>query len=141
MRQLELQKHQYRQALLLPSIAKAPQSLAMPAQVAQTLQDRLLQKEARQMAKSTRIKQKIANINNQIDTLYSDRLVGRITALKYDQLIAKLENKRRNLKNQSNILTSTPNTLKNTIAQMISSFARMLTHFSKRPKYQSKIQC
>ena len=107
------------EALLLPSIAKALKSLAMPAQVAQTLQDRLLQKEARQMAKSTQIKQKIANINTQIDTLYSDRLVGRITARKHDQLVAKLENKRQNLKNQSNILTSAPNALQNTISQMI----------------------
>ena len=65
------------------------------------------------------IKQKIANINNQIDTLYTDRLVGRIAASKYDQLVAKLENKRRSLKNQSKILTSAPNALQNTISQMI----------------------
>ena len=105
--------------LLLPSIAKALKSLAMPTQVAQTLQDRLLRKEAQQIAKSMQIKQKIANINNQIDILYNDRLVGRITTLKYDQLVAKLENKRQSLKNQSKILTSTPNALQNTISQMI----------------------
>ena len=107
------------EALLLPSVAKALKSLAMPTQVAQTLQDSLLRKEARQIAKSMQIKQKIASINNQTDTLYSDRLVGRITASKYDQLVAKLENKRQILKNQSKILTSTPNALQNTISQMI----------------------
>ena len=107
------------EALLLPSISKALKSLAMPTQVAQTLQDRLRQKEARQSAKSTQIRQKIARINSQIDTLYGDRLAGRITASKYDQLAIKLENQRQKLKNQPNILTSAPNTLQNTISQMI----------------------
>ena len=50
---------------------------------------------------------------------YNNRLVGRITALKYDQLVAKPESKRQSLKEQSKILTPTPNTLKHTVNQMI----------------------
>ena len=123
------------EALLLPSISKAFQSLAMPTQVAQTLQDRLRQKEARQNAQSTQIRQKIAKINSQSDTLYSDRLAGRITASKYDQLAIKLENQRQNLKRQTNILTSTPKTLQNTIYQMIQLSQNAHKLFQKAEKH------
>ena len=123
------------EALLLPSISKALKSLVMPTQVAQILQNRLRQKEARQDAKSMQIRQKIARINSQIDTLYSDRLAGRITAQKYDQLVIKLENQRQNLKRQTNILTSVPKTLQNTISQMIKLSQNAHKLFQKAEKH------
>ena len=81
-----------------------------------------------------RIKRKITGIKSQIDTLYGDHLVGRITTAKYDQLVAKLENKRRNIKKQSKILTSAPNALQNTISQIIHVCQNAHTLFQKAEK-------
>ena len=107
------------EALILPIIDQALKQLRLPFQTAKALRTSLNRKRSQEQLQMTQIKQQIGNINTQIDTLYDDRLIGRITTERYDRHIAKLENERQKLKNQANILISTPDTIKKTVSQMI----------------------
>ena len=105
--------------LALASIEEALTHFAMPAQVAEKLRDRLKQKQATQSTEAARNRRRLAEIEARADTLYSDRLLGRITAEGHDKHAARLENDRQKLKTQANFLTSTPRDLQKTISQMI----------------------
>ena len=105
--------------LALASIEEALTSLAMPIQIAEKLQDRLKQKQTTQNTEAARNIRRLAEIEARADTLYSDRLLGRITAKQHDKHAARLENDCQKLKTQANLLTSTPRGLQKTISQMI----------------------
>ena len=105
--------------LALASIEEALAHFAMPAQVAEKLQGRLKQNQAMQNTEASRNRRRLAEIEARADTLYSDRLLGRITAERHDKHAARLENNRQKLKTQANFLTSTPRGLQKTISQMI----------------------
>ena len=105
--------------LALASIEKALAYFAIPAQIAEKLQDRLRQKQATQNTEVSRNRRRLAEIEARADTLYSDRLLGRITAERHDKHAARLEKEHQNLKTQANFLTSAPRGLQKTISQMI----------------------
>ena len=105
--------------LALASIEKALAHFAMPAQTTEHLQDRLKQKQVIHNTEATQNRRRLAEIETRADTLYSDRLLGRITAERHDKHAARLEKERQKLKTQVNFLTSTPNGLQKTVSQMI----------------------
>ena len=105
--------------LVLASIEEALAYFAMPAQVAEKLQSRLKQKQATQNTEASRNRRRLAEIETKADTLYSDRLLGRITAERHDKHAARLENDRQKFKTQANFLTSAPKGLQKTVSQMI----------------------
>ena len=105
--------------LALASIEGTLAHFAMPTQVAERLQDRLKQKQTIQNTAAARNRHRLAEIDARADTLYSDRLLGRITTERHDKHAARLENDRQKLKTQANFLTSTPRGLQKTIFQMI----------------------
>ena len=107
------------EALVLPDIQKALKQLRMPARTAQAIRSSLKRQEAEQAAQISQIRQKITAVNNQLDLLYDDRLVGRITTEQHDRRATKLEDERQSLKKQSDFLTSTPDAIKKTVSQMI----------------------
>ena len=105
--------------LALASIEEALAHFAMPAQVAEKLQGRLKQNQTTSNTEASQNRHSLAEIETRTDTLYSDRLLGRITAKRHDKHAARLENDRQKLKTQANFLTSTPRGLQKTISQMI----------------------
>ena len=106
------------QALVLPSVMQALKQLEIPTKAVETLKQRLARQQASQIAQRTAVRHKIADIEAQTNVLYSDRLVGRVTTQKYDQLAAKLENQQQKLKKQLSFLTPASKTLQTTISQM-----------------------
>ena len=107
------------ESLALANIEEALVRFAMPAQVAEKLQGRLKQNQATSNTKASRNRRRLTEIEAKADTLYSDRLLGRITAERHDKHATELENDRQKLKTQANFLTSTPRGLQKTISQMI----------------------
>ena len=105
--------------LALASIKEALARFAMPTHAAEKLQGRLKQKQAIQNTEAVRDRRRVAEIEARADTLYSDRLLGRVTAERHDKHAARLENDRQKLKTQANFLTSTPRGLQKTVSQMI----------------------
>ena len=122
------------QALVLPSVIQALEQLEIPAKATETLKQRLARKQASQIAQRTAVRRKIEDIEAQTNVLYSDRLVGRITTRKYDQLAAKLENQQQKLKKQLSFLTPASKTLQNTISQMIYLVQNACKLFEKAEK-------
>ena len=77
------------------------------------------QKQATRNTEATRNRRRLAEIETKADTLYSDRLLGRITVERHDKHAAQIEIERQKLKTQANFLTSPPRGLQKTISQMV----------------------
>ncbi|MYC25442.1 MAG: recombinase family protein, partial [Gammaproteobacteria bacterium] len=105
--------------LALTKIEKALSSLAIPTKVVESLQATLKRKLAERSVVAARDRNLLANIDDRANILYSDRLVGRITAEQHDKHAAKLENERQKLKTRTSFLTSAPSGLEKAVAQMV----------------------
>ena len=123
-----------RRRLFCRLFIQALKQLEIPTKAAETLKQRLACKQASQIAQRTAVRRKIEGIEAQTNVLYSDRLVGRITTQKYDQLAAKLENQQQKLKKQLSFLTPASKTLQITISQMIYLVQNACKLFEKAEK-------